>query len=74
MSPLMELMNNIIYQGSENVLILSRVYTTSFTCQFDLALYPFDEQKCLMIFASQVFNAFVFSAYASLVPSYFNLQ
>ena len=47
-------MNNIIYQGSENVLILSRVYTTTWVCEFDLTMYPFDEQKCDMIFAEQV--------------------
>lgn len=42
-SPLKELMNNIIFQGSKNVLILSRVYTTTWVCEFDLTMYPFDE-------------------------------
>ena len=56
-SPLKELTNNIVYQGSENVLILSRVYTTTWVCEFDLAMYPFDEQKCDMIFAEQVFKS-----------------
>ena len=53
-SPLADVQNNHIYKGSENELILARVYTTNFICEFALASYPFDVQKCSMIFVMQV--------------------
>ena len=53
-SPMDEIQNNFIYKGSENELILSRVYTTNFLCEFGLSRYPFDTQKCSMIFIMQV--------------------
>ena len=46
--------NDHIYSGLENELILSQVYTTSFTCEYDMGAYPFDVQKCSMIFIMQV--------------------
>ena len=52
-SPLEELQNDHVYKGIENDLILSQVYTTSFTCEYDMAGYPFDNQKCSMIFTMQ---------------------
>ena len=55
-SPLADVQNNHIYKGSENELILSRVYTTNFICEFELVSYPFDVQKCSMIFVMQVKN------------------
>ena len=35
-----------IYLGAENPLLYSRSYTKVFSCNFKLALYPFDTQKC----------------------------
>ena len=35
-----------IYKGSENPLLYSRSYTKVLSCDFKLALYPFDTQKC----------------------------
>ena len=35
-----------IYKGSDNPLLYSRSYTKVFACDFKLALYPFDTQKC----------------------------
>ena len=35
-----------IYKGRENPLLYSRSYTKIFSCDFKLALYPFDTQKC----------------------------
>ena len=46
--------NNHIYEGNENELLLARIYTTSFTCDFNMALYPFDTQECNMIFTLKV--------------------
>ena len=46
--------NDHIYYGEENVLILSQTYTTSFTCKYDMGAYPFDVQKCSMIFVLEV--------------------
>ena len=53
-SPLQALQNDHIYSGVNNELILSQIYTTSFTCKYDMGLYPFDVQKCSMVFIMQV--------------------
>ena len=53
-SPLKALQNDHIYSGVENELILSQVYTTSFTCKYDMGSYPFDTQRCSMVFIMQV--------------------
>ncbi|XP_068226308.1 uncharacterized protein [Palaemon carinicauda] len=37
-----------VYSGEECPITVSRKYTTYFTCQFDLTLYPFDDQHCDM--------------------------
>ncbi|XP_076049413.1 uncharacterized protein LOC143030094 [Oratosquilla oratoria] len=37
-----------VYSGSENTFQLSRKYTTIFICDFNLVLYPFDNQHCDM--------------------------
>ena len=54
-STMTEIYNNHIYAGRDNDLHLSRIYTTSFTCNFKMALYPFDVQECNMIFIMKVF-------------------
>ena len=53
-SPLEIMQNDHIFLGIENELMLSQVYTTSFTCKYDMRAYPFDVQKCSMIFIMQV--------------------
>ena len=53
-SPLQALQNDHIYSGIKNELILSQIYTTSFTCMYDMGSYPFDVQKCSMVFIMQV--------------------
>ena len=42
--------NKRLFKGSENPLSVSRFYKTDFICDFDMAWYPFDTQKCSMIF------------------------
>ena len=54
LSPLEVMQNDHIYSGIQNELILSQIYTTSFTCEYDMRTYPFDMQKCSMIFMMQV--------------------
>ena len=49
-SNLVHIYNDQVFQGKENKMTLSRVYTTSFVCVFDLVMYPFDVQKCSMVF------------------------
>ena len=53
-SPEQESHINHYFRGSENDLSLYRAYTTSFTCDFDMALYPFDIQTCSFVFVLQV--------------------
>ena len=42
--------NKLVFRGSENPLSVSRFYRTNFVCDFDMAWYPFDTQKCSMDF------------------------
>ena len=42
--------NKLVFRGSENPLLVSRFYKTKFICDFDMAWYPFDTQKCSMDF------------------------
>ena len=49
-SNLVHIYNDQVFQGKENKMTLSRVYTTSFVCVFDLVMYPFDVQRCSMVF------------------------
>ena len=42
--------NKLVFKGSENPLSVSRFYETNFICDFDMAWYPFDTQKCSMNF------------------------
>ena len=42
--------NTYIYQGEENPLTASRIYNIQFLCEYYLAYYPFDTQKCTMVF------------------------
>ena len=42
--------NKLVFKGSENPLSVSRFYKTNFICDFDMAWYPFDTQKCSMNF------------------------
>ncbi|XP_064083820.1 glutamate-gated chloride channel subunit beta-like [Macrobrachium nipponense] len=46
-----------VYSGEENPVSVSRKYSTTYTCNFDLTLYPFDDQHCdmhLQIVSGQV--------------------
>ncbi len=42
--------NSYLYKGSENPITLSRVYSAKFICEYNMAVYPFDTQKCTAIF------------------------
>lgn len=53
-SPLEEIQDFHMYEGAHNDLILSQDYTTSFICNYDMAAYPFDVQKCSMVFVLKV--------------------
>ena len=44
-----DLMISHTYKGEENPIVISRVYSTSFLCEFNMANYPFDTQICSMI-------------------------
>ena len=35
-----------VFQGAENSIALSRVYSIKFSCEYDMAWYPFDVQEC----------------------------
>ena len=39
-----------IYEGSENPILMSRVYDIEFLCGFQMQWYPFDTQTCYMKF------------------------
>ena len=37
-----------IFDGAENPVIYTRIYSTNFECDFNLRNYPFDSQRCYM--------------------------
>ena len=39
-----------IYQGQENPLVIKKEYFITFSCDFDLAMYPFDSNICSLDF------------------------
>ena len=44
------LQNKRVYSGKDNPLISSRFYITQFMCIYNMAWYPFDTQRCSMVF------------------------
>ena len=52
------------YQGSENTLLMSRVYSIQFFCDYDMAWYPFDQQTCRI----ELVMDGVLDNYADLLP------
>ncbi len=44
--PLSYLHNAHLYEGDENPITISRVYSEKFLCEFDMRVYPFDTQNC----------------------------
>ena len=42
--------NAYLYNGKENPITLSRVYSDKFICEYDMAVYPFDVQTCTAVF------------------------
>ena len=57
----MENIDNVyIFDGADNSLDMSRVYQTSWICNYQVNWYPFDTQKCRMTFAvSMHMNSFI---------------
>ncbi len=53
-NPASELYTQHMYRGSENRISVAHVFTTDFTCEFKMELYPFDSQTCYMLFTLQV--------------------
>ena len=37
-----------IYKGSENTIIYERTYMKTFICEFNMEMYPFDTQRCII--------------------------
>ena len=52
------------FEGSENTISLSRVYSIQFFCEYDMAWYPFDIQTCSM----EMTMDGVLDNYAELIP------
>ena len=46
-----QLQNVHTFEGARNPLRLSRVYTQTFLCVYDMGNYPFDYQRCKLQFA-----------------------
>ncbi len=44
------LYNAYLYEGMENPITLTRVYSGKFICDYDMSVYPFDTQRCSAIF------------------------
>ena len=48
------LSNNFLYSGKDNTIVTSRNYDQEFICNFNIAFYPFDIQKCTMEFITTI--------------------
>ena len=48
---LTKLHEEIVFAGSRNQLKSSRIYNEIFNCEFDLRLFPFDQQVCHITFS-----------------------
>ena len=46
LNSLEDIHEDYLYKGSENPLVMSRFYTVTLHCAFNLTHYPFDRQKC----------------------------
>ena len=57
-----------IYQGSENGISISRVYSIQFYCEYNMAWYPFDIQTCQI----NMLMDGVLDNYADLLPGDLN--
>ena len=42
--------NAYLFKGAENPISLSRVYSSKFICEYDMAVFPFDTQECSATF------------------------
>ncbi|XP_047474147.1 uncharacterized protein LOC125028711 [Penaeus chinensis] len=49
------------YKGSENILVQEQEVTLTVRCQFDLQMYPFDQQRCAIVIKIQDLSADFFS-------------
>ena len=58
------------YQGSENGISMSRVYSIQFFCEYNMAWYPFDIQTCQIIMVMDG----VLDNYADLLPGDLNFS
>ena len=54
----------LVFQGSENSILLSRVYSIQFYCEYNMLWYPFDVQTCHI----QLVMDGVLENYADLLP------
>ena len=52
-SPLSEAENMQKFSGGNNPLIMTQFYNTPFICDFDMQWYPFDTQRCFLVFRMQ---------------------
>ena len=58
------------YEGSENGISMSRVYSIQFFCEYNMAWYPFDIQTCQIIMVMDG----VLDNYADLLPGDLNFS
>ena len=46
------LKNALVYNGHDTEIMTSNTYSIPFICEFHMAVYPFDTQKCSLIFTA----------------------
>ena len=75
-SPVDDSLENIeIFEGSENNILINRIYNMKFLCEYKLQMYPFDSQICFAqmdvdsaqtLFVDLVLGSFVYQGPADL--------
>ncbi|KAK3854027.1 hypothetical protein Pcinc_039462 [Petrolisthes cinctipes] len=48
---------DVYYSGEENPLMLERKFTVTLMCTYDLAMYPFDTQRCPLVIYIRYYTA-----------------
>ena len=48
-NPKTEIDNIYLFKGSENSMVINRIYEIAWICTYAMNFFPFDTQKCIMV-------------------------
>ncbi len=65
LNPVHESEERYVFSGGENPLVYKRHYNVQFQCNFDMSFYPFDVQRCTMVFVRETSGKFALRPWPS---------